>query len=66
MEIYPSLMRKLAPHHDVGPFTNEHERDAVVSARVIWEHREVIAALRAATDPTTLIEGDVWMPSSSP
>lgn len=65
MEIYPSLMRKLAPHHDAGPFTTEHERDAVVSARVIWDHRETVAALRAATDPTTLIEGDVWMPSSS-
>lgn len=66
MEIYPSLMRKLAPHHDVGPFANEHERDAVVSARVIWDHRETIAKLEAATDPVTRIEGDVWMPSSSP
>jgi hypothetical protein len=58
-------MRRLAAHHDVGPFATEHERDAVVSARVMWDHREVIAALGAATDPTTLIEGDVWMPSSS-
>jgi hypothetical protein len=66
MEIYPSLMRKLAPHHDVGPFANEHERDAVVSARVIWDHREMIAELEAATDPVTRIEGDVWMPTSSP
>jgi hypothetical protein len=66
MEIYPSRMRKIAPHHDVGPFTNEHERDAVVSARVMWDHRETVAALSAATDPTTLIEGDVWVPSSSP
>jgi hypothetical protein len=65
IEIYPSLMRRLAPHHDVGPFRNEHERDAVVSARVIWDQRETVAALNAATDPTTLIEGDVWIPSSS-
>ncbi|HTK15534.1 MAG TPA: hypothetical protein VL769_04005 [Acidimicrobiia bacterium] len=65
MEIYPSLMRKLAAHHDVGPFATEHERDAVVSARVMWDHREAIAALGAATDPTTLIEGDVWLPSPS-
>ena len=66
IEVYPSLMRKLAPHHDVGPFVNEHERDAVVSGRVIWEHRESVAALSAATDPTTLLEGDVWIPSSLP
>ena len=66
LEVYPSLMRRLAPHHDVGPFTTDHERDAVVSARVMWDHREAIAALGAATDPTTLLEGDVWMPSSSP
>ncbi len=62
MEIYPSLMRKRAAHHDVGPFANEHERDAVVSARVLWDHRETVAALEAATDPVTLIEGDVWTP----
>lgn len=66
IEIYPSFMRKLAAHHDVGQFTTEHERDAVVSARVMWDHREAIAALSAATDPTTLVEGDVWIPSSSP
>ena len=65
LEIYPSLLRKLAPHHDVGPFTSEHERDAVVSARVMWDCREAIAALEAATDPITRIEGDVWTPSSS-
>ena len=62
MEIYPSLMRKLAPHHDAGSFANEHERDAVASARVLWDQRETVAALRAATDPITRIEGDVWMP----
>jgi hypothetical protein len=69
MEVYPSMMRRRAPHHDVG-FENEHERDAVVSARVLWDHRETVAALEAATDPITLIEGDVWTPpatlSSSP
>jgi hypothetical protein len=61
-EIYPSLLRKLAPRHDVGEFTNEHERDAVVSARVMWEHRDSFAALQAATDPVTRLEGDVWVP----
>ena len=29
----------------------------------MWEHRDSFATLRAATDPVTLIEGDVWMPS---
>jgi len=62
IEIYPSLLRKLAPHHDAAPFANEHERDAVVSARVMWEHRTSFATLAAATDPVTLIEGDVWTP----
>jgi hypothetical protein len=65
LEIYPSLMRRLAPQHDVGTFANEHERDAVVSAHAMWDQREAVAALNAATDPTTLIEGDVWIPSSS-
>jgi hypothetical protein len=64
-EIYPSLLRKLAPHHDVGPFASEHERDAVVSARVMWEHRASFAMLAAATGATTLIEGDVWVPPAN-
>ena len=65
MEIYPSLMRRRAPRHDAGNFANAHERDAVVSARVLWDHRETVAALEAATDPKTLIEGDVWTPLSA-
>jgi hypothetical protein len=69
-EIYPSLLRKLAPDHDVGPFASNDERDAVASARVMWDHRASFADLPAATDPVTLIEGDVWLPpnalSSSP
>jgi hypothetical protein len=66
MEIYPSALRKRAPHHDVGPFTNEHERDAVVSARVMWQYRETLTTLEATTDPVSRIEGDLWMPSASP
>ena len=46
MEIYPSRLRKLAPHHDAGPFTNEHERDAVVSARVSGSSRNFVAPER--------------------
>jgi hypothetical protein len=60
-EIYPSALRRTVP--DAGPFTNEHERDAVCSALVLWRHRETVAASRAATDPTTRLEGDIWAPT---
>jgi hypothetical protein len=63
VEIYPSVLRKLAPHHDVGPWRNDHERDAVVSARVMWDERETFAALGAANDPVTRLEGDIWAPT---
>jgi hypothetical protein len=65
-EIYPTLLRKHSPQHDGGPWRSDHERDAVVSARVMWSHRETVAALRAATDPTTRLEGDIWAPTASP
>ncbi len=48
---------------DAGPFANEHERDAVCSALVMWRQRETVAALRAATDPTIRLEGDIWAPT---
>jgi len=60
VEIYPSAVRTLV----TGPpaFANDHERDAVCSALVLWRDRETVAALRAATDPTTRLEGDIWAP----
>ena len=64
IEIYPSALRRLVT--GAGPFSNEHERDAVCSAIVMWRHRETIAALPAAIDPTTRLEGDVWSPTASP
>jgi hypothetical protein len=67
VEIYPSRLRPLAPaDFDERNHTDPNERDAVASAHVMWEHRASFAALEAATDPVTRIEGDVWMPSSSP
>ena len=60
-EIYPTALRALVP--DAGPFTNNDERDAVSSALVMWNHRETVAALRAATDPTIRLEGDIWAPT---
>ncbi len=60
-EIYPSALRRAVP--GAGQFTNEHERDAVCSALVLWTYRETIAALGAATDPTIRLEGDIWAPT---
>jgi hypothetical protein len=64
LEIYPSALRGFVP--DAGPFSNNDERDAVCSALVMWRHRGSVAALTAATDPTTRLEGDVWAPTASP
>ncbi len=63
LEIYPSALRRAAPHHDRGSWTSDDERDAVVSARVLWDHRATIGRLPRATDPITCLEGDVWTPS---
>lgn len=60
-EIYPSALRRLTS--GAGPFENEHERDAVCSALVMWDGRETVAALSAATDPTYRLEGDIWAPT---
>jgi hypothetical protein len=68
VEIYPRPL--LAFGHSVpvpsdlraAMDANDNTRDAVGSACVMWEHRESFADLRAATDPVTLLEGDVWMP----
>jgi hypothetical protein len=64
IEIYPSALRRLVT--DAGPFSNQDERDAVCSALVMWRHRETIATLPAAIDPTTRLEGDIWAPTASP
>jgi len=64
LEIYPSHLRRLVPEHrGEESYASPHERDAVESARVMWEHRDSFATLRAATDPVTRIEGNVWTPS---
>jgi hypothetical protein len=61
VEIYPSALRKLID--EPGPFESDDERDAVCSALVMWRERETIAALGAAIDPVTRLEGDVWLPT---
>jgi hypothetical protein len=62
VEIYPTALRPMAGEETTREFANDHERDAVLSAAVMWEHRASFATLTAATDPVTLLEGDVWMP----
>lgn len=66
LEIYPSRLRRFVNHEQAPRYGSSHERDAVESARVMWDARELFAALTAATDPTTRIEGDIWMPTSCP
>lgn len=62
-EIYPSRLRRFAAAHaEEREWSSPHERDAVLSATVMWEHRASFAALAATTDPVTRIEGDVWLP----
>jgi hypothetical protein len=64
LEIYPSALRRLRP--DDRNFDSPHERDAVSSAWVLWEHRHEVAHLPRTRDPVTRIEGDVWTPSIRP
>ncbi|GIU89371.1 MAG: hypothetical protein KatS3mg010_0470 [Acidimicrobiia bacterium] len=61
IEIYPTLLRARAPDVD-GDFDDPNERDAVVSAQVMWRHRGELGNLRATADPTVRLEGDTWVP----
>jgi hypothetical protein len=65
LEIYPTVLRAMIPHDEVE-FDNDHERDAVLSAAVMWAHRESFAELDASDDPRTSLEGDVWTPPGVP
>jgi hypothetical protein len=62
VEIYPSALRRRFPAFATGPHPTPDARDARLAARVMWEHRAAFAGLRAADDPVTRLEGDVWMP----
>jgi hypothetical protein len=65
VEIYPAALRRVAPDLDVGDWISLDQRDAVVSARVMWRHREAIRELAATTDPAVLLEGEIWAPGSA-
>jgi len=68
VEIYPTRLRRLARKVPLPPTVvaaarnNDNTRDALASALVMWEHRDVLARLPATTDPVTRLEGDVWTP----
>jgi hypothetical protein len=62
-EIYPSRLRAALPD-EPATFESPHARDAWASAIVMWEHRDEMKALGAATDPVIRIEGDVWTPGA--
>jgi Protein of unknown function (DUF429) len=63
LEIYPSALRRCYAGPPIA-HANDHARDATESALVMWEHRCGLLSLRAATDPVTRLEGDVWLPST--
>jgi hypothetical protein len=63
VEIYPSALRRV--HAGEQTYATEHERDAAISALVMWEHRTEFTRLRASTDPIAHLEGEVWMPRST-
>jgi hypothetical protein len=70
VEIYPTALRALVGELDLEPRVsaatrnNDNTRDAVYSASVMFKHRADFAGLRAATDATTRLEGQVWVPGA--
>jgi hypothetical protein len=63
IEMYPSLLRKRFPQYDEATAPSTDARDARVSARVMQTRAGELLTLPATDDPTTRIEGDVWIPS---
>jgi hypothetical protein len=67
VEIYPTALRPLAPaRYAEREYPTKDIRDAVLSAAVMWEHRDEFAMLPVAADGVTQLEGDVWLPSAWP
>jgi hypothetical protein len=52
----------VSPSHVRSMVMSEDAFDAGISALVMHDHLADLAALRPATDPVTLLEGDVWRP----
>jgi hypothetical protein len=51
-----------APHFAASMVGSDDAFDAAVSALVMHDHRDDLAALAQTDDPLTLLEGDVWRP----
>ena len=66
LEIYPSLLRKQFPALDETDAPSPHARDARASARVMQTRAGEFASLVAAVDPNERLEGNVWVPATSP
>ena len=63
IEMYPSLLRKRFPQYDEPTAPSTDARDARASARAMQTRADELLALAATVDPTTRIEGDVWIPT---
>jgi hypothetical protein len=57
---------RLPPPMAARMVDSEDAFDAAISALVMDRHVAELALLGPASDPVTLLEGDVWRPSSSP
>jgi hypothetical protein len=55
---WPSAV--LAPGDRNAAIASDDAFDAVVSALAMWERREELLPLRAATDGSAVIEGEIW------
>jgi hypothetical protein len=66
LEIYPTLLRKMFPALDVADAPTRDARDARASARVMQTRADEFASLGAATDPIECLEGNLWIPATSP
>jgi hypothetical protein len=71
VEIYPAALRphandtSLPRRWKAAVRNNDNARDAILSALVMWEHRDELVRLPASIDPITRLEGEVWMPRST-
>jgi hypothetical protein len=65
-EIYPSLLRARFPELVGTDDPTADARDARVSARAMTTRADELASLTEAGDPIDRLEGNVWVPATSP
>ena len=66
LEIYPSCLRARFPELVGTDNPSTDARDARVSARAMTTRAEEFASLTEAIDPIERLEGNVWVPATSP